>query len=240
MQIKLTLLVLTNDLAMVKNLQERTKSFIGEVQFVPLSNGERLAEYGKKFGPDAMLFDDTFIDPLNRALLDKTRSVLSSGSKLALPYFTLSTERPTAELKQIMLNGCSDIFTKPIDASLFFQKLQLHFPNFRFLKDKLLFNMDVDSTLELALDCHLVSASEYGATIQVNRSLTPGDLYTLHGKMFGAADGSCLGRVMSCSARVGDGGYDASLIFIAPSKEILSAIRLWIKQEYIRTRDVNS
>lgn len=238
---RLTILVLTSDLIMVKNLQERTKSFLSEVRFVPLSSGEKLSEYASKFAPDLVLIDDAFVDPMNAGLISKMQAVLSAGLKVKRPFFLISAERPTRELRAAMGSGFVDVFTKPVDPSLFFQKIQIYFPNVQFLKDKLLFNMDVNSRIGLSWECHLVSVSEYGATIRLNRELHVGDLFTLHGGMFGAADGDCLGRVLSCSHRQGDGErFEASLLFVAPSKEILSAIRLWIKQEYVRTREATA
>ncbi len=238
---KLAILVLTNDIVLVKNLQERTKSFVAEVMFVPLSNGEKLAEYATKFSPDAVLCDDAFIDPMSAQLTAKIKQTLAVASKPNQPFFLLSCERNTADLKKIMSHGFNDVFTKPVDPSLFFQKLQLHLPTTKFLKDKLLFSMNVNSSLDLAMESKLVSASEYGVTIHLNREVGIGDLFTLHGGMFGDLSGQCLGRVMSCARNPNaTGGFEASLVFVAPKKEILSTIRLWIKQQYVHAREANS
>jgi hypothetical protein len=98
----------------------------------------------------------------------------------------------------------------------------------------------VDSTLDLALECKLVSVSEYGANIRVNRELRVTELFTIYGKMFGQQNGECIGRVMSCVASKEEKDkFDVSLVFIAPKKEILTGIRLWIKQEYVRAREAS-
>lgn len=235
---KISVLVLTNDVTMVKNLQERTKSFLAEFSFVPLSNGEKLAEYAVRYVPDILLIDDAFVDPLNTALVEKIYSTLSSGAASKRPLFLLSAERKAGELRKILKNGFLDVFTKPVDPSMFFQKLQVYLPQNQFLKDRLLFSMNVDSRLELASECKLVGASEYGVTIRLNRELQVGETYTIHAEMFGETEGECLARVVACIAALGAvEKFEASLLFIAPRKEALSAIRLWMKHEYIRIRE---
>ena len=45
---KITILFLTTDLKLIRDLQERTKSFLAEFVFVPCTSGSRISEYGKK------------------------------------------------------------------------------------------------------------------------------------------------------------------------------------------------
>ncbi len=235
---KLTILFLGADMGVVKILQERAKSFTAEIVFVPCSNGEKIAETAAKFPPDAVLIDDGLIDPLNGPLIARLRtSVFPPGDSMR-PFFLLSAERDVPVVRKIMQNGFADIFTRPVDTALFYQKLQLHMPRTPFLKDRLLFSMDVAADLSLALECRMTAASEYGLTVRQDIALSPGALFPLHGSLFGAQGGQCLGKVVSCVPLVGqENKYETSLLLIAPKKEILSAIRLWLKQEYVKSKE---
>jgi hypothetical protein len=234
---KLTVLCLTNDTVLVRSLQDRTKSFAVEIQFVPCSSGEKLDEISKKYPLDAVLIDDAFIDPLKPALITKVANSLTSSAGKAPILFLISFDRDVASIRKILSFGFKDVFTKPVDPSLFFQKLQIYLPQVQFLRDNLLFNMDVNSTLDLALDCKLISASEYGATVVTNLALLPGDFFTIYGEMVGGHNGECLGRILTCIPKAGEKGrFEIKLIFIAPKKDLLSGIRLWIKHEYIMSK----
>jgi len=238
---KLTLLFLTHDLHLARTLQDRTKSFLAEVVFLPCSNGEKIADYPTKHHIDALLIDDSLIDPLNEPLVTRVRTAASGRAEVLKPCFLISAERKLPEIKRIMSNGFNDIFTKPVDLALFFQKLQVHLPHVKFLKDNLLFTLKVASNIDLALPCKLIAASEYGVTIRLNTEVYPGDLYSLYSGMFGVQSGECLGRVMECVAIESEASkFEASLIFVAPRKDTMSGIRVWIKQEYVRSRGVEN
>lgn len=241
MEKKLVLLVMSSDLGLVKSLQDRTKSFLLPILFVPCTTGEKLAELAQKYQPNAVLVDDAFVDPANAALITRLRASLA-GAGETKPFFCFSVERELKDLRRVMEAGFLDIFTKPVDATLFFQKLQLAFPDHKFLKDRLLFSMEVASPMEVALEAALVNASEYGAVIRLNAPLPAGTLLPLRADLYGApGTAGCLARVISCIPTPEQRWkYEASLMLIAPSREILSSIRTWMKQEYVRRRDTSA
>ncbi len=238
MSSKIIILFLSHDIALARNLQDRTKFFTSEFMFLPCSTLEKLPEYPKKFQISAVILDDAFMDPLNPAHLQNIQQSIAAGLKPSVPMMLFSADRDQLSVRRVIEAGFVDVFIKPVDTSLFFQKLQMYLPQTRFLKGNLLFDMKVDSTLDLALGCQLTGASEFHVTLQVNRMLKPGEIFTLHGKLLGAYDGECMGRVMSCVLRPGESDkYEAQLMLLAAKKEILGAIRIWMKQEYIRTRE---
>jgi CheY-like chemotaxis protein len=232
-------IVLTTDLYMVREFQERTRTLAGEFRFVPLSHGEKLAEFAQRNEPDAIFIDDAFVDPLNGALIARIRHALGVTHERK-PCFAITSERSLQDLRSIIANGFSDVFTKPIDSSMFFQKLQVHYPQKRFLKENLLFSMNVSAKVDLALVCELVSASEYGAHLRVNRDLGPGELFSLNGGLCGPDRVECLTKVMSCGPADERGLRDIEVIFVGPRKELLKAVRMWIKQEYVKSRESRS
>ncbi len=194
----------------------------------------------KKYKLDGAIVDDALIDPMNLTLISGVKSFLDQAGGATNPFFLLSVERDAAALSKIMEGGFTDIFTKPVDASMFFQKLRVYFSKIKFLKESLLFNLKVNSTLELALACKLLNASEFGMTVRLNRELHAGELFPIYGKMFGLHSGNCLARVLSCAAtnsKVGDEKYEAVLLFIAPRRDFLTNMRLWLRQEYVRARE---
>lgn len=240
MSSKVNLLFFSDDLKMVKDLQTATKSFAAEVSFVPCSSLEKFLEYGEKFKLDAAVVDEKYIDPLAEQWVDKHRKRFSQAlGNHAIAFFFLGAERDISGSRALLKQGFEDLFSKPLDSSLFFQKLQLFLPNARFLKEKLLFNMPVNSEVDLASAAKLVNASEYGVQLQTKRPLSRGDLFTIYGKIFSEnASGACLSKVLNCSTSPNsEGNYDATLIFISPTKDILKSVRLWIKQEYIRSNE---
>lgn len=233
---KVSILVLTNDLKLVKDLQTMTKSFAMEVLFYPCSSIEKFAEFGSKILVSAACIDESFYDPLTDSWATKIKQSFIEANRKS-PFFLLSAPKDIVFARRVLQQGFEDILSKPIDSSLFFQKLQLYLPNQKFLKERLLFNMNVHADIALATTFQISSASEYGVTLQTVREIPRGSLFTIYGKLFAAqGEGSCLAKVLECSSQKNEKGlYEVNLVFVAPSHEVLTAVRLWLKHEYIRS-----
>lgn len=241
MDAKIIIFYLTKDLLQVKNLQDRCKNFQIEIQFIPIPDGQNLTDTVKKYTPDIIIIDEASLDPFNKPLREKVFPCLSATAKTDIPFFLVSSDRTITDIKKIIDTGFTDIFLKPLDPALFFQKLQIYMPKKRFLKDNLLFNMKVDSQVDIALPTKLVSASEYGLTILLNKEIKQHELFYIYGSVCGESSGQCLCRVLSChSVENQSFKYEAMLSFIGLKKEFLSSIRVWIKQEYIKMREASS
>lgn len=221
-------------------LQDSSKSLQHRITILPAASAEKLAEYKQKFLIHAVLIDDEIIDPLNKNLLTRLRSTLGDRGT-DIPFFLFSAERESRTYGSILKTGYADIFLKPMDVSMFLQKLQIHLPQQPILKDRLLYSMNTNAEIEIAFTCELIAAAEYGARVIFNRSLQVGEVVSLHGDLFGETTEIVTGRVMSCVPRAGDKSkYEAFLVFVAPKKEIMRAIRLWIKREYIKSKELQA
>jgi hypothetical protein len=235
----LGILLLSTDLNLAKDLQSASKLCSVPIAVYPCSSGQKFNEYGTKFKIGAILIDENFNDPVTENWIAKLRIGLSKelGNDKA-PFFLLCPERDESGVRAAIRQGYLDIFSKPVDLSFLFQKLQLYIPQIRFLKEDLLFSMDVRGEAQVAITGRVVRASEYGATIETPRAFQAGEILTIYSDMLSVAESSTLGsnlvRVLGSTPSSVPHEHHTSVIFLGPQKSILVAIRLWLKRQYVK------
>jgi len=240
------ILLFSHDLQLAKDLQASSRLCVEPLIVYPCSNGRKFAEYGHQHKFAAVLIDEAFHDPNSPDWVKKLRAGLSVelGNQKA-PVILLAAERDLEGVEKILWQGYADLVTKPVDLSLLLQKIQLAMGSARLLKEDLLFSMDVKSPARVSLTTEVLRASEYGAVIRSSRQFQQGETLKLHSPMFGEGDPSVWARVVSSevtsSSEGASGGagnatqpeYESRLAFLGPTRATLTAIRLWLKKQYI-------
>jgi response regulator RpfG family c-di-GMP phosphodiesterase len=235
---KIQSLIYTMDLALVKSMQAETKGFSAELTWVPCSTLEKLTEYLNKTEFDLIIIDEKFFDSKDAEYLKKLKENIKDLPKnQQIPCFLLTNELDFQSLKGVMKFGFKDVFTKPVDFSLFYQKIQMYCPKVKFINDKLLFTMNVKSEIDIGMTYNLVKVSEFGIAVQSQKQFQPGEQITLYGDLFKEKNiGAVLAQVQSSTSVPNKNGeYETQLIFIGPSKELVTGVRLWIKKEYLNS-----
>ena len=234
-----SILLFSHDIQLAKDLQAASRLCTEAIMVYPCSNGRKFAEYGHQYRFAAVLIDEAFHDPQAADWVKKLRAGLSVelGNQKA-PVILLGAERDADGIEKLLWQGYADLVAKPVDLSLLLQKLQLALAPVQLLKEDLLFSLDVKSQLQVSLTTELVRASEFGALMRSSRAFQVGEVLKLHSPMFGEADPSVWAKVVRCESSPPSGGFQAELAFLGLSRATLTAIRLWLKKQYIDAHEI--
>lgn len=236
----LGILLLSTDLKLAKDLQAAARLCRESYTVYPCPNSQKFMESGLKYKINVVLIDENFSSTVALDWVDKLRSALSKelGNNKA-PFFLLSGEKNLEDIRNALLQGYTDIFIKPIDISMLLQKLHIYLPDAKLLKDDLLFSMNVNDDVQIAISGKVVKASEYGATIETDKSFEKGEIYTLIAPMLAPDEsptpGLSLVRVLSSEPVNRGGNYLTTFTFLGPPKGMLTAVRIWLKKQYIKS-----
>ncbi|MEK6555755.1 MAG: hypothetical protein AABZ31_10970, partial [Bdellovibrionota bacterium] len=173
------ILILSSDIRVAKDMQAAAVGLAAPLRILPCSTGQKFTEYGSKEKLAAIFIDEAFNKPLTTDWVNKIRASLSKnlGNDRA-PIFLLKNECDFNSGQVAVLQGYVDIFLKPIDVALIFQKLQLYIPKIGLLKNDMLFSMNVRDEVNMAVTGTMIQASEYGAIILCDRKFNSGDVLT--------------------------------------------------------------
>lgn len=232
------LLICSNDLDLSRRIQASTKYCSDPIRVFPCSSFLKLRECIEGSIFDAVLVEETLNDSFESTWIKQIRSnLISKGDSRSILFFLLSRERNPGEIRLAINQGFKDLFIKPVDISLVLQKLQLYLPRKRFLREDLLFTMGVDGEADLLLHGKIIRASEFGVTILTTRQLGEDDILTMSAEMLtepgASGPPSCLARVIQSVPVSSSGKYETTLAFIGSNKRTLTAIRVWLRRQYI-------
>lgn len=169
---------------------------------------------------------------------DKLRG--TEGNRIA--SILLSSKAENSEIQEMLDCGYTDIVLKPVDLSILLHKIDVYRPNVKTLKEDLLFKMDVDGEIGLMLTARIVQASEFGAILRSDMKLEINDIIKISPRMFesnsGAYDGEdCIARVNTCLPSIQSKQFDSKVTFIAPGPRFMTAMRLWMRKQFIVSTD---
>jgi DNA-binding response OmpR family regulator len=234
-------LLFSHDLQLAKDIQGASKIRVEPLKVYPCSNGRNFAEYGHQHQFAAVLFDEAFHDPNSADWVRKLRAGLSVqlGNQNA-PVILLGAERDLDGVEKLLWQDYADLITKPVDLSFLFQKLQIALGSTRLLKEDLLFSLDVTSSLQVSIATDVLRASEYSVVLRGPVQFQTGETLRLQSPMFGENSLGVWARVVSSQPRAGEDHFESRLSFLGPSRSTLTAVRLWLKKQYIDAHAVSS
>lgn len=160
------------------------------------------------------------------------RPLFESGCTL---FVLISSHSEAQSLRLSLSRGYVDVVSSPVDISLLLQKLQLYLRDKRFLKENLLFSMDMSEDCEVSISGKIIKAAEYGATILTDREFPLDQIITIHSKMPTAGDDTepMIARVVGVNRANELGNFFVAIAFVGTSKRDLSNIRIWLRKHYV-------
>lgn len=160
------------------------------------------------------------------------QTIFESGRTL---FIQISSHAEAQSLRLSLSRGYIDVVSSPVDISLLLQKLQLYLRDKRFLKENLLFSMDMSEECEVSISGKIIKAAEYGATILTDREFPLDQVITIHSKMPTAGDDTepMIARVVGVNRANGPGNYFVAVAFVGTSKRDLTNIRIWLRKHYV-------
>jgi response regulator of citrate/malate metabolism len=144
------------------------------------------------------------------------------------PVILVTSKVNNELIKKLVREGWGDVLIKPLDQSLFLQKMNLYHKGRPIMKDATLFSMDSEHEIDIAFMYHTKTISEYGMKIIANQPLAMGVVVTLHADFLGI---EILAQVIEVT-KVADDSYTVQMMFIGVTAAETQAVRKFIRHEY--------
>lgn len=227
------LLILGTDLTLAKAIQSKfqnLKEIDGNIRVFPAGDLEKAAEQIKTRHLHSIIVDEDVLGEQSRAEILKSLRDLANQNpqNKDVPILLAVAQTNIQETKEALSMGWMDVLLKPLDGSLFLQKMNLYNPSQAFLKEDLLFTMEIAKEVELAFQYQMKSISEYAMTIEANRPLDPKQVVTISGIFLPVPIVAC---VRECK-KISDDAHSIHLMFVGVTPAETQAIRKLIRNEY--------
>lgn len=149
-------------------------------------------------------------------------------SNVAAPLVFVAPQTTNEKTRKLMRLGFVDVFLKPLDNSLFVQKMNLFNKEIKILAEDILFTNESDHEVDLAFNYKTKSFSEYGLRVDANKPLDPGTLVTVAAPFLEER----VVAVVRDSVKVSETSYLIQMMFVGMPPSETQAIRRFIRQEY--------
>ncbi|MBX3041923.1 MAG: hypothetical protein KF789_14550 [Bdellovibrionaceae bacterium] len=227
------ILIVGTDLGFAKSVQSIVQGLKGsDVSFriFPGVDLEKITDCISKHPLHSILVDEDFLtDRTPEQFIATLREICKKSPHNAQTPCVFVTAKTTLETtKKWVRVGWKDVLLKPLDSTLFLQKMNIYNPALSFLKEALLFTMEVGKEIDLAFQFKTKSISEYGLKIESSRDLELGAVVGVSGVFLTEP----LSAVVLESKKISDGVFAVQLMFIGITPAETQSIRKLIRQEY--------
>lgn len=228
-------LVVGADLGFAKQVQVALQSIAAEnpekgFRVFPGVSKEKILECIEKFDLHTVLIEDEVMaDTTPDKYLGELRAMLKKNPKNEnVPAVFVTIKTDAARARKLVREGWSDVLVKPLDRSLFLQKMNIYHKGRPIMKEAALFSMDTDKEVDVAFMFHTKAVSEFGMKINSNRPVPLGTVVTVRG---GFIPDGISAQVIE-SVKISDDVHTVQLLFIGVTPAETQAIRKFIRQEY--------
>lgn len=228
-------LVVGTDLAFAKSVQNALQTVQADnpdknYRIFPGINKEKILEYTEKFQLHSVLVDEDYInDTTPESWLKDLRELLKKNPQnQGIPVILACTKGDASKTRKLLQAGWRDLFMKPLDTSIFLQKMHLYNPAIPLLTEDLLFTWDTDKEADIALRLKTKSLSEIGMKVETAAAVAPNTVVMVKMDFLEAP---LTAQVQTC-AKVNDSSFTLELLFMGLNPAETQAIRRFIRQEY--------
>lgn len=228
------ILVAGPDLTFAKAVQAACQAIAADnpaksYKVFPGTTKEKVLEMIEKTTFHSVIIEEEFIADTTPDLFYKSlNDALRKRPENAATAMVLARSKTTPDqTRALVRGGWRDVIVKPIDSSLFVQKMNLYHPEIKLLAEPILFSMDAERDIEVGLTFKTRTISEYGAKVDANLALAAGTVVGVHSAFLG----DDLSAVVLDCVQVGD-VYKLNLMFIGITPAETQSIRKMIRQEY--------
>lgn len=192
-------------------------------------------------------FDGMIINDDTEQGFDLIRRIREIPYVKTLPIIMVSNRRLEKDVKLALDSGVSDYLLKPVDPSLFFDKLELWLRKYRAKRE--IFEHAIDrgqAAAQITLKCEAKSISETSMTVRLALPMPQNTLCELQASVYqDIGIKPPLTRLISCEkienrpddpSLSSDVEYEARLIFVGLPDANLQKIRAWLIREEIKRR----
>lgn len=204
-------------------------------RIMPAANKEKLLEALDKGPYHSILVEKEFCaDSTPQSVLGDIKNKLQKDpqSPKTAVIFVVSSIDSAETVAAYIRMGYTDVIVKPLDNSLFLQKMNLYNPDVPFMKDDVLFSMDAAKQVSLSMGYTTKSIAEYGMKAVADRAMDVGT--------FMGVNASFLSEPLSAvviGCKQVEKTYEIDLMFVGVTPPQTQLIRKFIRQEYAEEKN---
>lgn len=197
---------------------------------------DKLGEFLNKYKFHSILLEEEFTEGSPERFLKDFRETLKKTAQNAnVPVVLVSSKTDLAKTKNVMRWGYKDHIIKPLDQSLFLQKMNMYNKEIKISDDSMLFSMDISKDVDVGFYFKTKSVSEFGMTVLSDKSVEAGSVVTIYASFLEEH----IAAVVSEVNKTSDGGYSLSLMFIGVTPSQTQGIRKFIRAEYAEEKNAS-
>lgn len=228
-------LVVGADLGFAKQVQLALQSIAAEnpekgYRVFPGVNKEKILESIEKFDLHTVIIEEEILaDTTPEKYLIEFQAMLKKNPKNEkVPMLIATLKSDGQRTRALVRGGWSDVLLKPLDRSLFLQKMNIYHKGRPIMKEAALFSMEVDKEVDLSFLFQTKSVSEYGMKVNSNRAVPVGTVLTARAAFIPEGVSA---QVIE-SVKVSEDVHTLQLLFVGVTPAETQAIRKFIRQEY--------
>lgn len=232
---QLNFLVICADLTFAKSVQTSILTLQAShpdinYRIFPGVNKEKIIECLEKLTVHSILVEEEVINDRTTAqYLTELRDIAKKNpANVNVPIIFVAQKTELEKTMTLIREGWKDVFLKPLDQSLFLQKLSLYNTAEALLEEPILFTMDLAKDVDLSFRYKTKSVSEYGLKVISSKPIEPGSVVGVSGALFALP---LAASVLDCT-KVADDQFMVNLIFVGINPADTQAIRKLIRHEY--------
>jgi response regulator RpfG family c-di-GMP phosphodiesterase len=234
-------LVVGTDLSFAKAVQNALNTLLSaqpdtNFRVFPGVSKEKVLEYIAKYQLHSILVEEEFIDTGSETWLKDFRENLKKTPQNAkAPVILVVSKTDLKKTRATIKNGYTDMIVKPLDQSLFLQKMNMYNEQIKISDDSMLFSMEAKKDVDVGFYFETKSISEFGIKISSNKSVELDSIVTLYASFL---EENVAAIVKECS-KVSDDSYIVFMMFIGVTPAQTQCIRKFIRQEYAEEKQAS-
>lgn len=229
------ILVIGTDLGFAKQVQSALSSVAANnpdktYRVFPGTEDKKTFEYLEKYKMHSVLIQEENVGEHGpEGWVKKYKDDIKKyPSNVDAPLVFIAAQTTNEKTRKLIRLGFVDVFLKPLDNSLFVQKMNLFNKEIKILSEDILFTNESDHEVDLAFNYKTKSFSEYGMKVEASKPLEPGTLINVTAPFLEHR----VVAVVRENTKISDTSFFISMMFVGVSPSETQAIRRFIRQEY--------
>jgi hypothetical protein len=196
---------------------------------------DKLMDFLNKYKFHSILLEEEFTDgnPV-QYLKDFKESLKKCPENVNVPIILVSSKTDLNRTKNFIKAGYKDQLIKPLDQTLFLQKMNMYNKEIKINDDTLLFSMDIAKDVDVGFYFKTRTISEYGMSVASDKSIEAGSVVTIYASFLGE---HIAATVTEC--KKANEGHILELMFIGVTPSQTQEIRKFIRTEYAEEKNAS-
>lgn len=195
---------------------------------------EKLIEYLDKYQFHSIIFEEEMADVTLDAWLKGFSEILKkSKNNKTTPVILATSKTDLNKTKGCIKAGYKDVIVKPLDQSLFLEKMNLYNKDIKLIESNLLFSMDAAKDVDVGFYFKTKSVSEYGMKVTSEKAVDVGSVVTIYATFIEEP----LAAVVIEAVKGGDEQFTLSLMYVGVTPAQTQTIRKFFRTQYAEGKE---